>query len=158
MIGFALVFFLAVITLSAIAALAVALADPWLRARGPRAERRAVELAASIPVAVAVVLVTALLVRSYAGDDHCGVHDHHAHLCIRHGGAWAQRTWAVLVVAAGAAVVAARLALLLGRHLHGARSVDVLRRVGVRTGDVRLVESPRAFCFVAGVWRPQIYA
>ncbi len=158
MIGFTLVFALTVVALSAVAVVAVQLAGGALRRRGAHAERRAVELAAVLPVALGGALVTSLVVHGYIGEDHCGVHDHHAHLCVAHGGAWAQVPWIVAMVAATAAALLARLAILVSQHARTARAVAALRRVSAAVGGVRVVDSPRAFCFVAGVWRPEIYA
>ena len=158
MTGFALVFVLLVIALSATATGVVQLTSGVLRRRGPEAERRAVELAALMPVVLALSLVTTLIVQAYVGDDHCTQHGHHAHLCVVHGGEWSQRPWVVAVVAAAAAVLAARLAVLAGRLVRATRSIARLRGVSALAGDVRLVESPHAFCFVAGLRTPEIYA
>jgi Zn-dependent protease with chaperone function len=158
MTGFALVFVLLVVALSAIGAGVVALAGPGLRRRGPHAERRAVEVAALAPVLLGLAMVTALVAQSYLGEDHCMRHDHHAHLCVAHGDDWARRPSVVAIIAAAAAVFATRLALVGGRLLRAARSIARLRAVSELTGDVRLVDSPRAFCFVAGLRAPAIYA
>lgn len=158
MIGFALVFALVVTVLSALALLALVVVTRRGARRDVPIGHRAVELAVGLPLAGGIVLVLALIVHGYAGDDHCSVHDHHAHLCVVHGGDWTGIPWVMVVLAAGAAGVVARLAVLLGRHLRAARAIATLRRVSVEVGDVRLVDSPDAFCFVAGLWRPRIYA
>ncbi len=158
MMGFALVFVLVVTALSLCMAIAVRCAGPSLRRRGAQVERQAVALAAGLPVALATALVATLVVAGYLGDDHCGVHDHHAHLCLAHGDAWGRQPWVVVVLAAAGATVLARLAVLIGQHGRAASAVARLREVGSTTGDVTLVDSARAFCFVAGLWRPRIYA
>jgi Zn-dependent protease with chaperone function len=158
MAGFALVFVVLVAALSGLASVAVVLAGGALRRHGPHAERRAVELAAAAPVALALAVVTALLAQSYLGVDHCLDHDHHAHLCVVHGNAWLERPWVVAAIAVAASVVAVRLLLLVGRAARAAGSIARLRALGVAAGDVRVVDSPHAFCFVAGLRRPAIYA
>ena len=158
MIGLALVFVLIVAALSVAAAVALALGDRTLRRRGPRAERTAATVAAVAPVAVALVVVVALLVHGAVAVDHCDAHDHHAHLCLAHGGGWLELAWAVAAVGAAAATVGARATLLALRYLATARAMARLRRVGTRVDDVWVVDSPRTFCFVAGLRRPQIYA
>ena len=158
MIGFALVFALVVAALSALALLALEVVARRGGRRDAPIGQRAVELAAGAPLVGGVVLVLALIAHGYSGDDHCSTHDHHAHLCVMHGGDWTGIPWVMVVIAAGAAGLVARLGVLVGRHVRAARAIASLRRVSVTVGDVRLVESPDAFCFVAGLWRPRIYA
>ncbi len=158
MIGFALVLVLTTAALSLLAAFAVRVAGSALHRFGPHAERRAVELAAVLPVVLGIAVVGALLVRAYAGADHCQVHDHHAHLCLVHGAEWGARAWVVAVVAAAGAIVLARLGLLAFRHLRGRRALQQLRGTAMTVDGVEIVESPRAFCFVAGLGRPRVYA
>jgi Zn-dependent protease with chaperone function len=157
LIGFALVFLLACGVLSAVLSASLALARPWLARLGPAAERRAAEIAASVPIVLALVVVAVLVARARFMPDHCTAHDHHAHLCLEHGSGWAQLPWVVAFVAAGTTLIAARLAVLGGVLLHGHVAVARLRRLSRSAGDVRMVESPRAFCFVAGLHRSEIY-
>jgi Zn-dependent protease with chaperone function len=158
MIGFALVLVLALGALSALAAAAVVLAGGALRRRGPLAERRAIELAAVAPPLMAGALLLALVAQSYLGVDHCTRHDHHAHLCVAHGDGWSQRAWVVAVVSAAAALVLARLVFVVARLAGAAGAIRRLRALSRHDGDVRLVDSPHAFCFVAGVRAPEIFA
>jgi Zn-dependent protease with chaperone function len=104
------------------------------------------------------MVVVTLLVRSIVGEDHCPTHDHHAHLCLAHGDAWASRPWAVALVASAVAIVLARLSLFAAALLRGRRAVALLRSASTRIDDVRLVDSDRPFCFVSGLRTPEIYA
>jgi len=158
LIGFAMVFILVCGVLSAMLTCGFALTQRRLAQLGPAAERRVAELAASVPVLLALAVVTVLVVRTQLAVDHCSTHDHHAHLCIEHGNAWAQRPWIVASVAAAMMMIVGRLSVLGGVLLRGCIAVARLRRVSRIEGDVRLVESARPFCFVAGLHRPEIYA
>ena len=71
--GFALVFVVTAVTLSAFATLALQAFAGALRERGPMVERRAAEAAALLPVVVAVIAVAALTWQSLVGSDHCEV-------------------------------------------------------------------------------------
>ena len=157
-VGFALIFVLTAWTLSALIAVMRPVVGRRLRGLGPAAERRGAALATALPLLIASTVVAILVARSVAGDDHCAAHDHHAHLCLAHGGAWAERSWAVALVAAAAAITLARLALLGGALLRGRRAVAQLRSASTAVEDVRLVDSPRPFCFVAGLRHAEIYA
>ena len=157
-VGFGVVFLLVVIAASAIGCGLLALGARALAARGPAAERRAAMLAAIVPPIAGALVVAALALHSATTIDHCEAHDHHAHLCVAHGGAWLARPWAVAVAAAAAVVMIGRAALL-AVTLVGARArVRTLAAAAAVVDDVRVVESPRRFCFVTGVRRPTIYA
>jgi Zn-dependent protease with chaperone function len=158
MAGFALVFVVLVVALSAFASAVVTLCDGRLRQRGPHTERRAVALAALGPVVLALGIVAALVTHSLVAADHCLDHGHHAHLCVAHGGAWLDRPWVVAALAIAVAIVAARIVTLGARVARASSSIARLRRLSAPSGDVRIVESPHAFCFVAGLRRPTIYA
>ncbi len=157
-VGFAMVFVLTAWTLSAVIALMLPMIGSLRRWFGPAAERRSVALATALPLLVASIVVATLIARSVAGTDHCAAHDHHAHLCLAHGHAWAERPWAVALVAAAVAITLARLALLGGALLRGRRAIAQLRAASTSLDDVRLVDSPQPFCFVAGLRRAEIYA
>ncbi len=157
-IGFALVFVLTAWTMSALTWLLTSASGDALRRLGPAAERRVTALAAVLPVLVAASVVATLVIRSVTGDDHCQEHDHHAHLCLAHGDAWAGRSWAIALVASAAAIMLVRLLLFAGTLLRGWRAVAALRTASRRIGDVLVVESARPFCFVAGLHKPEIYA
>jgi hypothetical protein len=158
LIGFGVVFLLGSGLASALLTALIRIAAP----RGPAVERRAASLAAALPVLLAAAVVAILVGESLLGDDHCRTHGHHAHLCLAHGAAWAERAWAVALVAAAVAIVIARGAALGLSLLRGARLMSRLTR-SMRapagdSGDPLLVPSERPFCFVVGLRRPRIFA
>jgi len=157
-VGFAIVFLTVAIGLSALACAAVAAFGSTLARRGPAVERRAVELAAIVPVALALLVVVVLVTHSALTIDHCPVHGHHAHLCIAHGAAWLDQPWAIALASAAAVVAVGRAVVLATAMTRGRRRVGALARLARPVGDVQLVESTRAFCFVAGLRRSAIYA
>jgi Zn-dependent protease with chaperone function len=158
LIGFGAVFLL---VCSAGSAAGAAVMRAWPRAiarRGAAVERRVAELAAGLPVALAAAVVGVLAIESATAADHCTTHGHHAHLCLRHGAAWAEHAWVVAAVAAGAALALARAAALAVVMRRGTAAVARLRELGGGApARLRLVESERAFCFVAGLRRPAIF-
>ena len=153
LIGFGVVFLL----VCGITSGALALAVRRLGRGGPAVERRIAELAALVPVVLASAVVAILAIESVVGADHCDTHGHHAHLCLQHGMVWAERPWAIAVVAAGVALVAARALLLLVSNVRGHRSMATLRGTLPEDARVQLVPSERVFCFVAGLRRPTIF-
>jgi hypothetical protein len=153
LIGFGVVFLLVCGITSGVLALLV----PRLGRPGPAAERRIAELAALVPVVLSSAVVAILAIQSVVGDDHCDTHGHHAHLCVQHGMMWAERPWAIAVVAAAIAVVAARAIVLLASTVRGHANVARLRQTLPDDARVQLVPSERVFCFVAGLRRPAIY-
>ncbi len=156
LIGFGAVFVLAAWTISAMLGLAVLLGRRRLRHVGPAFERRAIAMAAIAPVAVSIAVVVALLWQPGV-DDHCPHHTHHAHLCLAHGAAWLDRPWAAVLIAVAAVTMLIRLGWVLGSVVRTTLAVARLRRVSTATNGVRLVESPRSFCFVAGLRRPEVF-
>lgn len=156
-IGFAVVFLTVAIGLSAVACAAMAVLGSALARRGPAVERRAAELAASLPVALALLVVAVLIAHSALSTDHCPAHGHHAHLCVAHGAAWLDRPWAIAVASAAAVVAIGRAVVLLSTMVSGRRRVGALARMARSIDDVQVVDSARAFCFVAGLRRPAIY-
>lgn len=155
--GFALVFVVSAWALSAIAALAMACAGARLERLGALVERRAAEAAAIVPVVLAALVVTVLVLQSLLGVDHCEAHDHHAHLCLTHGAAWTHRAWVVAALVGAGAAMLTRLALVLASVVRGVRNVRALHAISHEAGEVRLVESDRAFGFVSGRHQPAIY-
>jgi beta-lactamase regulating signal transducer with metallopeptidase domain len=153
LIGFGVVFLLVCGITSGVLALLV----PRLGRRGPAVERRIAELAAWVPVVVAGAVVTILVIQSVVGFDHCDTHGHHAHLCLQHGMAWAERPGAIAIVAAGIAIVAARAVVVVASNVRGHVNVARLRQTLSDDARVQLVTSDRVFCFVAGLRRPAIY-
>jgi Zn-dependent protease with chaperone function len=87
-------------------------------------------------------------------EDHCLPHDHHPHLCLRHG-LWAPsgEAWGILAVL-GAAGGAFWLRFLR-RLLEGQRQVRTLLRFAKEAGDFHLLPSSRAMAFSAGLLRPR---
>lgn len=135
----------------------------WLRARGPRAERRVAALALLLPPVLAAGATGALAAHSwFDAADHCAVHGHHLHLCLRHGGAWADQTWIALMVLAAGLAVAARTAWLLVRMARAPFAMARLLAVAeplqhVAGVPVHLVPASVPFCFTAGLRKPKIY-
>jgi Zn-dependent protease with chaperone function len=158
LIGFGVVFLLVCGVTSGLVTLWLLARRHVHAARGAAVERRAAELAATLPVVLGIAVVAILALESVTGIDHCDVHGHHAHLCLWHGAIWLDRAGAVAALFAGAVVVAVRggaLALGMAR----ARSmVARLRVAGTRRQRVHVVQSDRVFCFVAGLVRPTIFA
>jgi len=158
LVGFAVVFVLVCTTSSALLAAALRASRTTLARRGPAVQRLAAELVAAVPALLGFAVVAILTIASLLGPDHCGVHEHHAHLCLRHGAVWLERPWAVATLAVAAAVLLARAANLVAGFARGARAVGRLRQLArEQHGDVRLIASERVFCFVAGVWRPAVF-
>jgi Zn-dependent protease with chaperone function len=158
LVGFGGVLALGLWTFSAGATLAVRAARGRLRACGPLAERRAVELAAVVPIVLAVAVTAALLLRAAFGADHCQAHDHHPHLCLVHGGVWASRLGAVALLAGVGAAAATRLIIVVARAVRAHGHLATIRQAAQQNGEIYLAASPRAFCFVAGMRRPRVYA
>jgi beta-lactamase regulating signal transducer with metallopeptidase domain len=152
LVGFAIVFVLVCGVLSALAAAALRV----LAWRGLAVERRAAEVAAVVPVAVALGVIVILLLESIVASDHCGTHGHHAHLCLAHGAIWLDRAWAVALVVTSVAVITVRGVLLASAIVRARRVAERLARVAQRAGDLCIVESDRAFSFVAGIRSPTI--
>lgn len=158
LIGFGVVFSLIGVATSVVACAALAGFTAAARRRGPAVERRAVELATLVPIVAATIGVAALVAHSLTASDHCPGHGHHAHLCVAHGAAWLERPWAIAAGAAALMVGLGRATVLASIVLRGRARVRALASVATVVGELRLVESPRAFCFVAGLWRSAIYA
>lgn len=167
LIGFGVVLLL----VSWLASAGLALGIGRLARLGPAVERKAATLAAALPVILGVTVVAILAVESMIGVDHCDTHGHHAHLCLVHGAAWAERTWAVVLLAGGGVLMLGRGVELALSLVRGARMTRQLTSPlvggagGARDGEgadgdeaLRVVPSERPFCFVAGMRRPRIFA
>lgn len=157
LLGFAVVLLLVCWLASALLALALG----SLGRRGPAVARRTAVLAAALPVVFAATVAAILAVDSLIGVDHCHGHGEHAHLCLQHGAGWADRSWAIALVAVGGLVACWRggalaLALLRGRRLLRQLTRPWPSRPEV-SGELLLVPSERPFCFVAGLRRPRIF-
>jgi hypothetical protein len=154
--GFGAVFLLVCGATSALLAMVL----PALGRPGPAVERRIAELAAALPVLLATSVVAILAIESLVGFDHCDTHGHHAHLCLHHGMVWAERRWAVALVAAGIAAFAVRSIALVAASVRGHLLVAKLRAIvpcDPCDARVQIVPSERVFCFVVGPWRPAIF-
>lgn len=159
LIGFGLVFLLVAGVSSAAITSAMLVGQRALARRGAAVERCAAALAAVLPVAFATAVIAVLAIQSVTAADHCTAHSHHAHLCLWHGAAWAEHAWAVAALAGSAAIIAMRGGALAIGLWRGHVAVSWLRTVGGSASEqVRIVESDRAFCFVAGLRRPSVFA
>jgi hypothetical protein len=158
LVGFAVVFVAICAGLSALATGALLLGRARLRSAGPAVERRAASVAAALPVLLALSVVGVLIAHALLGADHCPTHSHHAHLCLRHGGAWADEPWAIALLAATAVVLLGRAALLLASVVRGARVASGLRAASDDVDGIRVVDSAVPFCVVAGVAAPTVFA
>jgi Zn-dependent protease with chaperone function len=157
LIGFVVVSVLLLSALSLIATAGVAIAGARLGRAGPAAERSAAAWALLAPGALTVTVVVALAIRGSGAIDHCIGHDHHAHLCFVHGGAWLARPWAVALAAAAVLTLLLRLSGVAWRRIQGGLAIAEVRRVAERGDRVRIARSPRVFCFVAGYRHPEVF-
>ncbi len=149
----------ALLTAGSVAASAsVYLVRERLRRAGPASERSAAAWALLAPVVLACSVVAAMVIRGSGDVDHCLGHDHHAHFCLVHGGAWLERPWAIAVASAFMISVVWRLLGIAWRRTRAAIAIAQVRRVADHGQRVRLVRSTRVFCFIAGWFRPEVYA
>jgi Zn-dependent protease with chaperone function len=144
--GFVLVFVTCAWALSAIGGGLLAVKAQ----RGPLVARRLAVAVAIVPLVLAGAVTIALMLQSALGIDHCPVHGDHAHLCLTHGTQWLQLPWVVVSLAVIGAAILGRLGLLARTVLHGRRAIGILHAISDDIGAVRVVETDRAFCFVAG--------
>ena len=162
LIAFGLVFASVSLTLSLSLNAVLLLAKPRLRRLGAWVERRAATAALLLPPLLALAVVTTLALESMlalaGGTDHCLGHDHHLHLCVRHGAAWLSEPWALSLVAATSTFVAVRFGVACWAHLMAQRASNRLRSLGTTLGDPRahLVPSPERFAFTAGLVSPAV--
>lgn len=157
LVGFGVLAVLLLTAFSAIATAGLALSRARLRRSGPAAERSAAAWALMAPVGLALATVVAIAVRGSGGVDHCVGHEHHAHFCLAHGGAWLERPWAMAVAAASGITFALRLALVVIRRSRARMAIAQVRRVADRGDDIRVAPSERVFCFVAGWRHPEVF-
>ena len=109
------------------------------------------------PLLLATTITGSMALASLVGVDHCPEHLHHPHLCLLHGGAWAERPLAS-ALAAGTAVLL--IAMLVTRLYAAARTAILVRRLrehSTRVAGAWLVESDELLCFTAGIRRPEIF-
>jgi|GEM_PF-267854 len=168
LIGFFLVFVLVTWAGAAVATGSLWLAHARVRAWGPAAERRANALSMSLPVVVGGLVTGAVVLYSacpafFGGVDHCGAHAHHdhLHLCLVHGGAWANEAWAVAASAAIGALFLVRGAQLAGALWTGHRRVQIIARSSraVAAGNTPLFvgRADQDYCFATGYLRARIF-
>ncbi len=137
----------------------------WAARRGPATERSIALFALLVPPLVALAVVTPVAVGSVlaagaAAADHCGAHDHHAHLCVVHGAGWIDQPAAVATLALVGGLAVVGVARLLWSAVGMRRLVRRLAATATThdgVDDVRVVPTTRAFAFVAGFWRPRVY-
>lgn len=87
-------------------------------------------------------------------EDHCLPHDHHPHLCLRHG-LWAPSGQAWIILAAIGLAGAAFWARFLHRMVEGQRQVRTLLRFAKEAGEFHLLPSTKVMAFSAGLLRPR---
>ena len=162
LVAFGLVFLGASLSLSVLLAGPVLVLGERLRRLGPWVERRAAAAALLLPPLLALTIVAVLAADSAvalrAGTDHCLAHDHHRHLCLKHGAAWASQAWALALVLSTAIFLLVRSGLALGAQLAAQRSANRLRRLGTGVGapGCFLVPARERFAFTAGLFSPAV--
>lgn len=158
LVGFGLLFVALSWGVSASSALLLWLGHPVLRRTGAATERAAAAGALMIAPLLSAVLTIAVLSQSFSAEHHCLIHEHHPHLCLFHGGAWAETPWAVVVVSLVSAVFAARFGerIRSGWRAYGARRT-IEATPHVTKDDVLIVPARSLFCFVAGFASPRIF-
>lgn len=165
LVGFALVFLLSSWSCSALGCLLLGIG--WERARraGCQVERCLAAIALIVPplfgAAVAGVLAAHSLAAGWlASGDHCLRHLHHAHLCLRHGGAWARQPWAVGAVTGASllwVIVIASHACSLFRVLRTLHRLEEGAQESRQEGiPILWIASRVPFCFAVGIGRPRI--
>lgn len=165
-IGFFIVFLAISIASSIVLTNAYLVSARALSSFGAKAERRASAAAIILPPILAAGVTLSLVARSALGSyfglvDHCAQHLHHLHLCVFHGGSWADHGWAVALTAAAGTWLA--IALLRALHLQWSAHLGLLRiaelarpeQLGAHTLWIAPAGIP--FCFAAGVFRTRIF-
>jgi hypothetical protein len=156
-VGFVVLAVVLVTTSSLIAAGIFAVARRRLHAAGPAREKTAAAWALIAPLAIAAVIVMVIAWRGSGTVDHCEGHSHHAHFCLVHGAAWLARPWAVAIAVAAAVTFLLRIVTIAWRRAAAARAIAQVRRVATARDGVHVAPSDRAFCFVTGLRRPEVY-
>lgn len=163
LIAFALVFVVANTLISLTLGLGLRATARRLRTIGARAERRAATLVLLIPPTLALVLVGSLAVNSAKslvdGTDHCAAHAHHLHLCLVHGAAWANRPWAVELLAVFGCFIVVRLSQILWAHWMAQRAAWKFRRLGdplPGTSRAVLIPVDEPIAFTTGALSPTV--
>lgn len=168
LIGFGLLFVVLCAAGSLFAAALLRLSAGFLKRRGPRAERAAAAVSLVAPVGIAFVLSVILMATSFAENaggarDHCRAHDHHLHLCVVHGAAWADSAPPIVVLALSASLVGLRLVRSARRFSQARRDLRLLEDVATPVGpergfEVRLVDSEQALCVLSSSNPPALIA
>ncbi|MBI1752633.1 MAG: M56 family metallopeptidase [Acidobacteria bacterium] len=127
--------------------------------KAPEGRAHLLSLVAGLPLLLAIGTLVLTFLPSFITipgliQDHCLPHDHHPHLCLRHG-LWAPsgQAWVILVVlglAGGAFWVR-----FLRRLIEGQRQVRTLLRLAKEAGEFHLLPSRKALAFSAGLLRPR---
>lgn len=87
-------------------------------------------------------------------EDHCLPHDHHPHLCLRHG-LWILSAQAWMVLAALGIAGGAFWFRFLRRLLDAQRQIRTLLRLAEEAGGFHLLPSGQALAFSAGLLHPR---
>ncbi len=157
LVGFGVLAVVLMTVFSVIGTACLGLARMRLRRAGPAVERSAAAWALMAPIGLAIASVVMIAMRGSGAVDHCVGHEHHAHFCVAHGGAWLERPWAVAVAAASGITFLLRLAVVVVRRARAYQAIAQVRRVADPGEDVRIAPSERVFCFVAGWRRPEVF-
>lgn len=126
----------------------------------PREQVLALEAIVLAPWALPILVVALALAPSalawrWPSFDHCGSHDHHAHLCLAHPPEHASAIAAVLVALA-ALWAFARAGAAIERELQAHRDVRELLAAARREGELWSLPSSRVICAVAGALAPGV--
>lgn len=156
-VGFGALAVVLLTTFSLIAAAIAAMSRDRAMQAGPAFERSVAAWALLAPLALALSVVVLLAILGSRGVDHCVGHDHHAHFCLVHGAAWLERPWAIVVAAAASVTIVLRVGVIALRRIRARHAIRQIRRVSDAGEGVRIAHSDRSFCFIAGLWRPEVF-
>lgn len=163
LVGFGLAFVATAWIGSAVVCAAVLLVRPWLARLGPDVERTAAAAALILVPFAAGALVMALALFSlspgwFYSVDHCSHHGHHPHLCLLHGGSWADEAWGGMLLCMALSVLAIWIVRRTIGWWRASRALRQLRRIAQPgPSGVFIAPADRAFCFAAGLLRPFVY-
>lgn len=159
LIGFALLFIAVSWSLSLTSGFLVWLGRSALRRAGASSERTAASSALLLPGCLAAVVAAVILSQSFAVEHHCLAHGHHPHLCLYHGGPWADVGWAVLLVFLLGVTFFARLTERIRSAWNAVRARRTLERTAQKDDehDIFIAPASSVFCFVTGLMRPRIF-
>jgi hypothetical protein len=163
LVGFGLALVATAWVSSALLCAAVLLGRRSLARLGPAVERAAAAGALTLAPIAGGVVVTAVAVYSlspawFSAVDHCSQHGHHPHLCLLHGGAWADAAWAVVLLSMAVAGLGIGVVRRMVGSWRTSFALGRLRRVSQPGPEgVLIAPADRAFCFAAGLRRRNIF-